>query len=64
MKQIRIGDTTIDAVIEREGRGGGGRASLSIADMARGPACCAEPLILSKTRFLRKRFRTKTSAGL
>ena len=27
MKQIRIGDVTIDAVIEREGRGGGRRIS-------------------------------------
>ena len=27
--------------------------------LARGPACYAEPLILSKTRFLRKRFRRK-----
>jgi hypothetical protein len=60
MKQIRIGDIAIGA--EREG--GGRRASLSIVDMARGPACCAEPLILNKTRFLRKRFCTKASAGL
>jgi hypothetical protein len=27
MKQIRIGDVTIDAVIERDGRGGGRRIS-------------------------------------
>ena len=32
--------------------------------VARGPACYAEPLILNKKRFLRKRFWSKASAGL
>ena len=35
-----------------------------LSDLARGPARYAVPLILSKTRFLRKRFRSKISAGL
>ena len=48
----------------RAGSADGVAAEDRRVEMARGPARYAEPLILSKTRFLRKRLRSEISAGL